>query len=106
MSRAHIEAIRTQLENNNWVVLEERLVDDDRVHESAFWDVARPDGTNRLTLAFKGGYPAEKLRKRTFDESYGCHVVEHPDVRLYFARIHRSWDSELSRFIRELNQLG
>lgn len=104
MSCAHIKALRTALENNHWVIEEERLVDEYRT--TAYWEIARPDGTNRLTLSFNGGYDLDGIHKMTFEESYACEVVGHPDAGLYFARIHRSWRSELNQFIRDLNRLG
>lgn len=104
MSHSHIDAIRTKLENNHWVIKKERLVEE--YDTSAYWDIARPDGSNPLTIQFSGGYHADGLRKRTFHESIGCNVVEHSDVSLYFARIHRSWCKELNQFVMGLNQLG
>ena len=104
MGAAHVKAVRTMLESNHWVILKERFVDE--YSTSAYWDIARPDGTGKLTLRFDGGYDIDGVHKRTFDESIGCSVVEHPELDLYFARINRSWPSELSNFFRELNQLS
>lgn len=104
MSTAHIEAIRSALEHNHWVVLEERLVDE--YSTTAFWRIARPDGAHPLTLRFEGGYDAEGLTKRTFVESIGCSVVEHPQVGVYFARVNRSWRTEFRDFIGALNGLS
>jgi hypothetical protein len=104
MSDAHIVAVRTVLENSHWVILTERLVDE--YYSSAYWNIARPDGTNHLTLRFEGGYRADGLTKHTFNESYGCAIVEHPEVSVYFARINRTWNENLREFIKELNQLG
>ena len=41
----------------------------------------------------------------SIEQSYGCHLDETPRVSLYFARISRSWKSELAEFMTSLNAL-
>ncbi|MEM7778566.1 MAG: hypothetical protein AAF732_23560 [Pseudomonadota bacterium] len=68
-----------------------------------YWSIARSNGDSPLTLAF-GGDP--DLPEIDLEDRCGCHVVEHQEVRLYFARIKRTWPTELDQFMRALNQLG
>ena len=104
MADIHIKQLRTTLESNHWIILGERLVDEYSV--SAYWDIARPDKSNQLTICFDGGYDVLGINKRTFNKTAGCWLLEHKNVNLYFARVNRSWASELDCFIRELNKLG
>ena len=103
MSIAHIEAIRAALERTHWIIVGERLVDE--YDATAYWEIARPDGTSLLTIQFDGGWDADGLTKYTFEECPGCEIVGHSEVSCYFARINRSWPSELNQFIKQLNQL-
>lgn len=98
MSEKHLRDLRNRLEANHWHFVREEPGDGYRI--SAVWIIERPDGSNRLHIAFEG---LDDMHTLPIGESYGCSVQEHPEISLYFARVSRSWPAELSRFINKLN---
>lgn len=99
MSRQHLTDLRAALERNHWAVVAELPGND--VGISAVWRVARPDGSHSFHLEFEG---ADDLRVRPIEEAYGINVREAREIGAYFARIGRTWPSELQRFVDRLNQ--
>jgi len=98
MTTAHLTDLRNALEANHWRIVGDLPGDEDRV--VGVWQIARPDGSNRLDIEFAGdplfgGGPIEA-------SSY-CYLKEHPRIDLYFARIGRSWTAKLAEFMGDLN---
>ena len=71
------------------------------VNISAVWRVARPDGSHPFHLEFQG---TDELRVRPLEEAFGVHVREAREIGAYFARVGRTWPSELDRFIARVNE--
>lgn len=99
MADWHLIDLENALGRSHWVVLE-RLPGDDYWF-SGFWVIARPDGSQRLTLAFHGLDDTETL---PMEKSYACEAVSIDGASLYFAK-RSSWKKELTGFISVLEKL-
>lgn len=97
MSESHLHELRKALEASHWVIVSEAPGNGYDI--AGAWAIARPDGSSRLTIAFAG---LDDLRTLPIEQSYGCHLEEAPEISLYLARINRSWNTELSAFVRRL----
>jgi hypothetical protein len=99
MSESHLTDLRKALEQNHWVVTKEQ--NGNGYDISSIWVVESPDGSHRFHLEFEG---FDDLQVLPINRAYGCRVQEKHEIGAYFARVGRSWPSELARFIQDLTE--
>ena len=100
MSEERLTALRNALETNHQVLISEKQGNDYDV--SAIWVISRPDGKTKLHIEFDG---LDDMKTLSIEESFGCSVREIPNLDLYFARINRTWDEALLKFVDDLNEI-
>ncbi|OED50771.1 hypothetical protein AB838_00855 [Rhodobacteraceae bacterium (ex Bugula neritina AB1)] len=98
MTERHLADLENALTQDHWCVIDRLEGDDYRV--SGFWIVARPDGSNRITLAFDG---LDDMRVLPMEKAYGCTAQGVADGELCFAR-GASWKAELRDFMNVLKE--
>ena len=101
MSETHLNDLRNEIENNNWVVSSELIGNDYNI--SGIWVIERPDKNIKLHIEFEG---LDETGVLPLNKSYGCKIQEYPELSVYFSRKNRSWPEELSEFINKLETLN
>lgn len=99
MSSQHLNDIKAALERSHWRVVDELPGNDRNI--SAVWRIARPDGSDFLHLEFEG---LDDMETRPIERAYGVRVREAPAIAAYLARQFRTWPTELSQFIGNLER--
>ena len=88
----HIEDLRDQLHNHNWIVLKESEGNDLDISE--YWTIRHRYQPNKTcTLAFEG---MDDLEVLPIEKSYAC-------FSLYFSKSIKLWKRDLNTFILNLN---
>ena len=100
MSEIHLSDLRSQLENNHWIISNELNGNDYDI--SGVWEIETIDKKYRFSILFEG---LEETGVLPLNKSYGCRVKEHPEIRAYFSRKSRSWPNELNEFIVGLKNI-
>ena len=95
VSIEHLELLRNALERSKWLVVNELPGNDYDI--SAYWEVARPNGIPKFTIAFLG---IDDLKTLPIEKAYGCHVVGRENIGCYFGRVNKSYKEELDNFIK------
>ena len=101
MSDSHLIELRKRLENSHWVLVSELSGNDYDI--SARWLISRPDGSHQMHLEFEG---LDDMNTLPLEQSYGCRVMEAPTIKLYFSRLGRAWKNDLSKFMKQLNDIA
>lgn len=95
----HIEDLRDQLHNHNWIVLKESEGNDLDISE--YWTIRHRYQPNKTcTLAFEG---MDDLEVLPIENSYACFLSEEPAISLYFSKSIKLWKRDLNTFILNLN---
>ena len=95
----HIEDLRNQLHNHNWIVLKESEGNDLDISE--YWTIRHRYQPNKTcTLAFEG---MDDLEVLPIEKSYACFLSEEPAISLYFSKSTKLWKRDLNTFILNLN---
>ena len=95
----HIEDLRDQLHNHNWIVLKELEGNDLDISE--YWTIRHRYQPNKTcTLAFEG---MDDLEVLPIEKSYACFLSEEPAISLYFSKSIKLWKRDLNTFILNLN---
>lgn len=100
MGIEHLKHLRTALENDNWLMLDELRGNEYDI--SGYWVIARPNGDTEFSLAFEG---LDDMRTLPLEQAYGCHIEGHKEVSLYFGKMGKSFPRELTRFVSQLSCL-
>ena len=95
---SHLSDLRMALQRSHWCITEMPGNDS---NISAVWRVARPNGSQVFHLEFGG---IDGLEVRPIEKAYGITVREAPTIGAYFARVERSWPTELEQFLARLEQ--
>ncbi len=95
----HIEDLKDQLHNHNWIVLKESEGNDLDISE--YWTIRHRYQPNKTcTLAFEG---MDDLEVLPIEKSYACFLSEEPAISLYFSKSIKLWKRDLNTFILNLN---
>lgn len=94
----HIEDLRDQLHNHNWIVLKESEGNDLDISE--YWTIRHRYQPNKTcTLAFEG---MDDLEVLPIEKSYACFLSEEPAISLYFSKSIKLWKRDLNTFISKI----
>jgi len=96
--KKHITDLRNALYNHDLTVASE----DDSPAFPAMWTLSHPYFTLPMTIAF---YNVNDISVIPLHESFGCYLMEQPEISLYFTKTNRhSWQRDLAVFIQTLMQ--
>ena len=96
--KKHITDLRNALYNHDLTVASE----EDSPAFPAMWTLSHPYFTLPMTIAF---YNVNDIRIIPLHESFGCYLMEQPEISLYFTKTNRhSWQRDLAVFIQTLMQ--
>lgn len=96
--KKHITDLRNALYNHDLTVASE----EDSPAFPATWTLTHPYFTLPMTIAF---YNVNDISVIPLHESFGCYLMEQPEISLYFTKTNRhSWQRDLTVFIKTLMQ--
>jgi len=96
--KKHIDDLRNVLYIHDLTV----ALEEDIPAFPATWTLTHPYFTLPMTIAF---YNVNDISVIPLHESFGCYLMEQPEISLYFTKTNRhSWQRDLTVFIKTLMQ--
>jgi len=96
--KKHIDDLRNVLYIHDLTV----ALEEDIPAFPATWTLTHPYFTLPMTIAF---YNVNDISVIPLHESFGCYLMEQPEISLYFTKTNRhSWQRDLAAFIETLMQ--